>query len=113
MKTAIHCSYVLAKYGQPVLDQVVAAGRKEQDTVEIEVSKLDGIIPGWRDPPPKVERGPGDKLEWLLHPFVVFMDSHFGTHLEGCAACRRRKENMNRWWNIWTQFLRNHLNKFG
>ena len=113
MKRAITFHGLLAAYGPDNTEKIKQAGRIVADTVEIEECKLDEIVPGWRTPkppPPPPQRGPGDVLEAFLRPFVLFMDEHFGTKLEGCSACARRKANMNKWWNAATRWLRVRLN---
>ena len=114
MKRSFFFHTLLALYGTEKLEQIKAAGNIVLDSVEIEQSELDKIVPGWKTTKPKHPQPPppglGDFVYWCLHPFVLVLDRFCGTRLEGCQSCAERRARLNRWWHKGAGWLRVRLN---
>jgi len=45
--------------------------------------------------PPDVPAGLGDLVEKIAKPVARSIDKAFGTNIEGCGGCKKRKEYLN------------------
>lgn len=52
-------------------------------------------IPGWK-PPARRPQGLGDRVEKVAQPIAKVIDRVAGTNVQGCGACKKRKEKLNR-----------------
>ncbi len=42
------------------------------------------------------QRGLGDKVESIAQPIAKIIDKIAGTNIQGCGACKKRKEYLNK-----------------
>jgi hypothetical protein len=47
---------------------------------------------GWTPPP----EGLGDRVERIAQPIAKMIDKVAGTNIQGCGACQKRKEYLNK-----------------
>jgi len=50
-------------------------------------------IPGWTKPKSK---GLGDKVEKIAQPIAKVIDRVAGTNIQGCGACKKRRDKLNK-----------------
>jgi len=49
-------------------------------------------LDGWTPPP----EGLGDRVERIAQPIAKMIDKVAGTNIQGCGACQKRKEYLNK-----------------